>query len=90
MQLFSIIHDYTYYGFTCIVAIIIRIMVLPVLWLTLCADPRNHKYLSMTQGVDQAAGILRQHDTLSVLPIPDVFFAHKMLTSTSENSDKVQ
>ena len=39
---------------------------------TLCADPRNHKSMSMTERGDQAAGILRQHDTLGVLPIPDV------------------
>ena len=43
--------------------------------------------MSMTERVDQAAGILRQHDTLGVLSIPDVCFAQKMLTSTSENSD---
>jgi hypothetical protein len=39
---------------------------------TPCADPRNHKSMSMTYQVDQATGILRQHDTLGVLPIPDV------------------
>jgi hypothetical protein len=33
---------------------------------TPCADPRNT--ISMTDRVDQAAGILRQHDTLGVFP----------------------
>ena len=56
---------------------------------TPCADPRNHKSMSMTERGDQAAGILRQHDTLGVLPIPDVCFAQKMLTSTFENSEIV-
>ena len=51
---------------------------------TPCADPRNHKSMSMTERGDQAAEILRQHDTLGVLPIPDVYFAQKMLTSTRE------
>ncbi len=40
--------------------------------------------MSMTERGDQAAGILRQHDTLGVLPVPDVYFAQKMLTSTPE------
>ncbi len=44
----------------------------------------------MTERGDQAAGNLCQHDTLGVLPIPDVCFAQKMLTSTSENSEKMQ
>ena len=56
---------------------------------TPCADPRNHKSMSVTCRGDQAAGILRQHDTLGVLPIPDVCFAQKMLTSTFENSEIV-
>jgi hypothetical protein len=47
---------------------------------TPCADPRNHKSMSMTKRDDQAAGILRQHDTLGVLPIPPVLFC-------SENAD---
>ena len=54
---------------------------------TPCADPSNHKSMSMTERGDQAAGILRQHDTLGVLPIPDVYFAQKTLTSTTENSE---
>ena len=33
--------------------------------------------MSMTKRGDQAAGILRQHDTLGVFPIPDVCFAEK-------------
>ena len=40
---------------------------------TPCADPRNHKSMSFTERGDQAAGILRQHDTLGVLPIPAFF-----------------
>jgi hypothetical protein len=44
---------------------------------TPCADPRP---MSMTDRVDQAVGILRQHNTLGVLPIPDVCFDHNMLT----------
>ena len=40
---------------------------------TPCADPRNHKSMSFTERGDQAAGILRQHDTLGVLPIPACF-----------------
>ena len=55
---------------------------------TPCADPRNHKSMSMTGRGDQAAGILRQHDALGVLPIPDVCFPQKMLlTSNPENSE---
>ena len=46
---------------------------------TQCADPRNHKSMSFTERGDQAAGILRQHDTLGVLPIPAFF--------CSENAD---
>jgi len=46
---------------------------------TPCADPRNHKSMSFTERGDQAAGILRQHDTLGVLPIPAFF--------CSENAD---
>ena len=37
---------------------------------TPCADPKNHKSMSMTARGDQAVGVLRQHDTLGVLPIP--------------------
>ena len=51
---------------------------------TPCADPRNHKSMSMTERGNQAAGILRHHETLGVLPIPD---AQKMLSLTPENSD---
>ncbi len=54
---------------------------------TPCADPRNHKSMSMTGRGDQAAGILRHHDTLGVLPIPDVSFAQKKLTSTLHYSE---
>jgi hypothetical protein len=44
--------------------------------------------MSMTGRGDQAAGILRQHDALGVLPIPDVCFPQKMLlTSNPENSE---
>ncbi len=49
--------------------------------------------MSMTERDDQAAGILRQHDTLGVwpiAPIPAVCVAQKMLTATSENSDNIQ
>ncbi len=48
--------------------------------------------MSMTERVDQAAQaeILRQRGTLGVLPIPDVCFAQKMLTSTPENSEKIK
>ena len=38
---------------------------------SVCADPRNHKSMSFTERGDHAAGILRQHDTLGVLPIPE-------------------
>ena len=44
-----------------------------------CTDPRNHKSMSFTERGDQAAGILRQHDTLGVLPTPAV--------SCSENAN---
>jgi hypothetical protein len=38
---------------------------------TPCADPRNSKSMSFTARGDHSfAGILRQHDTLGVLPIP--------------------
>ena len=50
---------------------------------TPCADPRNHKSMSMTERVNQAAGILRHHETLGVLFIPD---AQKMLSFTPDNS----
>ena len=43
---------------------------------TPCADPRNHKSMTFTERGDQAAGILRQHDTLGALPIP-VFSCQK-------------
>ena len=52
---------------------------------TPCADPRNHKSMSFTERGDQAAGILRQHDTLGVLAIP-AFFPQKMPTFPSRNS----
>ena len=39
-----------------------------------CADPRNHKSMSFTERGDQAAGILRQHDTLGVLALPVIFY----------------
>ena len=40
---------------------------------TPCADPRNSKSISFTARGDHSfAGILRQHDTLGVLPIPEV------------------
>jgi hypothetical protein len=52
----------------------------PLLVGTPCTDPRNHKSMSMTDRVDQGVGILRQNDVLGVLPIPDVSFAHNMLT----------
>ena len=35
-------------------------------------DPRNHKSMSFTERGDQAAGILRQHDTLGVLALPGI------------------
>ncbi len=40
---------------------------------TPCADPRNSKSMSFTARGDHSAGILRQHDTLGVLPIPSYF-----------------
>jgi hypothetical protein len=40
--------------------------------------------MSMTDRVDQAAGILRQHDTFGLLPIPDTRFAQKIVISTPE------
>ena len=46
---------------------------------SVCADPRNHKSMSFTERGDQAAGILRQHDTQGVLPTPAV--------SCSENAN---
>ena len=45
------------------------------------------KSISFTARGDHSAGILRQHDTLGVLPIQALFFAHKMLTSPSEKCD---
>ena len=47
---------------------------------TPCADPQVHV------NDRQAAGILRQHATLGVFPIPDVCFSQLMLTSDSENA----
>ena len=41
---------------------------------TPCADPRNHKSMSMTDRVDQAVGMLRHHDTLGVLCCPPLMF----------------
>ena len=40
---------------------------------TPCADPRNSTSMSLTARGDHSAGILRQHDTLCVLPIPAFF-----------------
>ena len=52
---------------------------------TPCADPKS---MSMTDRVDQGVGIqvLRHHDTLGVLPIPDVSFAHNMLIAHIKNN----
>ena len=47
----------------------------PTLVGTPCADPRNSKSMSLTERGDQSAGILRQHDTLGVLPKPKVFYS---------------
>ena len=50
---------------------------------TPCADPRNSKSMSLTsRGEHSFAGILRQHDTLGVLPIP----AFRFLLPGSENA----
>ena len=50
---------------------------------TPCADPRNSKSMSLTaRGEHSFAGILRQHDTLGVLPIP----AFQFLLPGSENA----
>jgi hypothetical protein len=46
----------------------------PLLVGTPCADPKNHKSMSMTDRVDQAVGILRHHDTLGVLCCPPLMF----------------
>ena len=56
---------------------------------TPCADPRNrnHKSMSFTERGDRAAGILRQHDTLGVLPIP-AFFCPENADFTFRNSHK--
>ncbi len=43
--------------------------------------------MSFTARGDHSAGILRQHDTLGVLPIPAFFLAQKMLTTPIENSE---
>ena len=40
---------------------------------TPCADPSNSKAMSWTTRGDHSAGILRQHDTLGVLPKPAFF-----------------
>ena len=52
---------------------------------TPCADPRNSKSMSFTARGDHSAGILRQHDTLGVLPIPS-YFCSLMLRKGSENA----
>ena len=50
---------------------------------TPCADPRNSKSMSLTaRGGYSFAGILRQHDTLGVLPIP----AFQFFLPWSENA----
>ena len=60
---------------------------------TQCADPSNSKSMSWTAIGDHSAGILRQHDTLGVLPTPAFFCVlpkqvfQNMLTSPIENSD---
>ena len=48
----------------------------PLLVGTPCADPRNHKSMSMTDHVDRGVGIqvLRHHDTLGVLCCPPLMF----------------
>jgi hypothetical protein len=44
---------------------------------TPCADPRKSKSMSFTARGDHSAGILRQHDTLGMLPIPAFFRLRK-------------
>jgi hypothetical protein len=44
--------------------------------------------MSMTDRIDPAARILRQHDTLGVFPIPDVRFAQKMATASKFSHKK--
>ncbi len=44
---------------------------------TPCADSRNSKSMSFTARGDHSAGILRQNDTLGVLPVPAFFWLRK-------------
>ena len=44
---------------------------------TPCADPSNSKSMSWTTRGDHSAGILRQHDTLGMLPIHALFLLRK-------------
>ncbi len=57
---------------------------------TPCADPRNSKSMSLTARGYHSAGILRQHDTHGVLPIP-AFFSQKMIfTSQLSPNEKIE
>jgi hypothetical protein len=48
---------------------------------TPCADPENHKSMSFTErGGRSFAGVVREHDTLGVLPIPALYLL-KILSS---------
>ena len=52
---------------------------------TPCADPDNHKSMSFTErGGHSIAGVLREHDTLGVLPIPAPYLL-KMLSRQTES-----
>ena len=53
---------------------------------TPCADPDNHKSMSFTErGGHSIAGVLREHDTLGVLPIPAPYSSLlKMLSCHTE------
>ena len=53
---------------------------------TPCADPRNYKSMSFTERGDQSAGILRQHDTLGVLPTPAVSCSENAIFTFWESS----
>jgi hypothetical protein len=52
---------------------------------TPCADPENHKSMSFTErGGHSIAGVLREHDTLGVLPVPALYLL-KMLFCHTES-----
>ena len=53
---------------------------------TPCADPKNHRSISFNErGGHSMGGVVREHDTLGVLPIPTLYLL-KMLPCHTEST----